>query len=221
MKRECTAPACSRETSAWGRYCNTHKSRARRHGHPLQQAVTKGELRPYLTAVDAVVDRNTDSPLWELAGQRWDALVRHCQATVAAYWAGKPMRRWDRLAAEEIVKLAEHVDAQVVLRMVCAVYLLQERDPRRFRSDDAFRHQLVRRCRGLTDVNAGTWFDNATGRVKRAYRDLAPKAALAMGGMLAEVLGPVGTKIAQLDRDRANREWQQRKALGVALRGLR
>jgi hypothetical protein len=133
----------------------------------------------------------------------------------------KAMQQSRRQAAQEIVNLADHVPGTEILRTVCAIYLLQVRWPQRFQSDEAFLHQLVRRCRGLTEANAGTWYDGATGKVKRAYRDLPPKTVLVMGRLIAEVLGVVGIKVAQLDRQNAAVERQANEDLSHALGTLK
>ena len=59
--------------------------------------------------------------------------------------------------------------------------MLEQEEPRRFRSDDGFRFQLARRVRALTDVNQGTWYDHWAQRVKRVYRDTAPKTTACIG----------------------------------------
>jgi hypothetical protein len=41
------------------------------------------------------------------------------------------------------------------------------KDPRRFRSDTAYRFQLVRRTRALADVNAGLRYDHRSNKVRR------------------------------------------------------
>ena len=72
--------------------------------------------------------------------------------------------------------------------MVLAVYVMQELDPRRFRSDPGFRFQLVRRVRALADVNAGQRWDDKAEKVRRVYRELTPRAVATMGQWLAEAL---------------------------------
>lgn len=221
MKRPCIISGCSGTTSAYGRYCPTHKTRLRRHGHPLQQGVTKGDLKPYLAVIDEIMERNRDNPTWDIAAQRWDALVHHCRSIVAAYLNGTPMVKFEVQAAREVIRLYEHVEPLEVIRTVCAVYLMAEHRPRTFLSDQAFIHQLVRRCRGLTEANAGTWYDHASGKVKRVYRDLPPRTVLVLGQMIAEILGPVGLAVARSDRRKRDHECQQKEHLKTALEDLR
>jgi len=49
----CRVQGCQQRTTRWGAYCNTHKSRHRRHGDPNQQTITSADLKPYLKAVKA------------------------------------------------------------------------------------------------------------------------------------------------------------------------
>lgn len=221
MKRPCQISGCSGTTSAYGRYCPTHKTRLRRHGHPLQQGVTKGDLKHYLALVDEVIERNRDNSTWDIASQRWEALVHHCRAIETAYLNGKAMVKFEVQAAREVIRLAEHVEPLEVLRMVCAMYLMAEHRPRTFLCDQAFIHQLVRRCRGLTEVNAGTWYDHASGKAKRVYRDLPPRTVFILGQMIAETLGPVGLTVARSERRKRDQEAQQKEHLKTALEELR
>ena len=48
---QCIAAGCASIAEGYGGYCNAHKTRMRRHGHPCQEGVTKTELKPYLAMV--------------------------------------------------------------------------------------------------------------------------------------------------------------------------
>jgi hypothetical protein len=105
--------------------------------------------------------------------------------------------------------LSQHVEANDVIDVLMAMYLLQDARPKSFKSDVAFVHQIVRRVRGLTEVNAGSWFDHSTGRVKRVYRELSPRTAVEMGALLVQALGAGGLHMVKLehrDRDRKKAE---------------
>jgi hypothetical protein len=117
--------------------------------------------------------------------------------------------------------LADHVEAREVIETALAMYLLESYDPRQFRSDAAFRTQLVRRLRGLTEANAGVWYDRSTGKTKRAYRELPPRSVACMADWLVTAFGVVGIYIARLERMDWVKEAEERKALHTALAGLR
>src|ERR1700722_16548615 len=64
-----------------------------------------------------------------------------------------------------------------------------EMEPRKFRSDDAFPMQLVRRVRRLTDANAAHYLDAIANKSKRVHSDSRRGAAKEFGGCLAGTRG--------------------------------
>lgn len=216
----CRVPGCTAPTARWGSLCSTHKSHQRRHGHPSQKGITKADLAPYLAVIQQRKERNPESPLWTNIEVRWQALVAHCRGVVAAYLNGQPMNRHERQASQEVVKLAEHAEAWRVVETALALFLMHEREPRRFLSDDALRHQLSRRLRGLAEVNAGTWFDHASNRVKRVYRDLPAPTAVLMGAMLAETFGVAGLLLARREDEDAEKRRRANEEMAQAVKDL-
>ncbi|SDH69440.1 hypothetical protein [Roseospirillum parvum] len=216
----CRVPGCTAPVTRWGSLCSTHKSRQRRHGHPQQTGVTKAELVPFVALVRQRKSRNPDSPLWGQIEARWAALVEHCRGVVAQALDGRAMNRHQRQACVEVVRIADHVEPWTVIETALALYMMQEHDHRRFQSDDAFRHQLSRRLRGLTDVNAGSWFDHGSGRVKRVYRDLPATTTLTMAAMLNEAFGLPGLMLARREEEDARKRRDEVHQLGEAVRNL-
>ena len=202
----CRVSGCRRRTSRWGAYCNTHKSRDRRHGDPNQQTITAADLKPYLKAVRARIERNEGRPLWPLLDQRWNALLDHCRGYLAMCERGVPFQKDHRTACYQLTRLAEYGEPRAVVETVLAMYMLLDQDPRRFRSDRSFRFQLVRRVRGLSDVNAGEYYDHHSGKVKRVYRDLAPRAAEQFAKLVIDALGLAGVHLAGLERQQAEQK---------------
>ena len=218
--RYCQSPGCSRPVSGWAHHCNSHKSRTRRHGDPQQEGITKAQLKPYLEAVRRRIAKNADNPAWKTIEGNWLALVEHARAELSSYNEGVGHIRQHRLAYEEIVKLAKDVTPAEVVHTVLALYLMAEQEPRRFRSDEGFRFQLVRRVRALTETNRGTWYDHKVRRVKRVYRDTAPKTTEYLGQCLAEVLGPAGLYIASLEQAGLEAKKQQAEKLWADMEKL-
>jgi hypothetical protein len=130
------------------------------------------------------------------------------------------MARHERIAAHELQKLTGAVAPREIIETTLALFVMQDLEPRRFRSDKAFRTQLVRRVRGLTDLNAGTWYDHQTGKTKRAYKELNPRAAAVMAQWLANAFGGVGLHLATLEQTEADKKQQEQRALHAALSGL-
>ena len=218
MTRECRAPGCANPAaSRFSLYCQAHKVRLRRHGAVDQKGVTEASLASYRRLVQARVKKNPASPLWDQLTARWGTVVEHAQGIQAAHERGQTGYVFERKAAQEVLKLAGDVEVSVILETALAMYLLEADQPRRFRSDAAFRAQLVRRVRGLTDMNVGSFWDNEAGKVKRVYKDLAPRAVVVMAQWLAEAFGPAGAHLAKMEeRDRQKQQDEQqelRKAL--------
>jgi hypothetical protein len=130
------------------------------------------------------------------------------------------MPRHERVAAQELQKLADAVAPKEVVETVLAFFVMQEVQPRRFRSDRAFRTQMVRRVRGLTDLNAGSWFDHQTGKTKRAYKELSPRAAAVMAQWLANAFGGAGLHLARLEQIEVDKKQEEQKALHDSLSQL-
>jgi len=208
---------CASASSRYSIYCNTHKARLRRHGAIDQQAITKADLNPYLGLVQARIDKNKDNPLWSQLAARLSTLADHAKGLFAYRGA---MPRHERIAAQELLKLTNSVPHQEIIMVTLALFMMLELEPRRFRSDRAFRTQLIRRVRGLTDLNAGSWFDYETGKTKRAYRELSPRAAAVMGQWLAAAFGGAGLHLAKLEQIEADRKQQEQRALHASLSQL-
>src|SRR5262249_6860510 len=116
----CRIPRCSGPTSRWGTLCYSHRSRQRRHGHPLQRAVTKTELGHYVEFVRKRKARNPDSPFWATVEGRWAGLVEHARGVTGDFYRGRAMVRHEVQACDAIVKVAENVEAPVVVKTALA-----------------------------------------------------------------------------------------------------
>jgi hypothetical protein len=177
-------------------------------------------LAPYLKMVKARIGRNAENLAWVTLDERWRALVDHAHGILARYASGKAGVRFERIAAQEVVKLAKEVEARAVVEVTAAMVVMQEFEPRAFRSDAAFWLQLTRRVRSLTDVHFGESWDNKRQRVRRHYRELSPKAAVIMGRWLAETLGVGGQHIARVELAEREKKAREQGDLHEALRKL-
>ncbi|MBO1908462.1 hypothetical protein J4G37_26680 [Microvirga sp. 3-52] len=218
MTRLCrVSGCCASASSRYSIYCTTHKARLRRHGAVDQQGITKGDLKPYLRLVQARVEKNQESPLWPQLEARLAALADHARSLLAYRGA---MSRHERIAAKEVVKLSDAVAPWEIVQTTLALVIMQELQPRRFKTDRAFRTQLVRRVRGLTDLNAGSWFDHQTGKTKRAYKELTPRAAAVIAQWLADAFGGAGLHLAKLEQTEADKKQQEQQAIHASLSQL-
>jgi hypothetical protein len=197
--RTCRAPGCSETPTRYGAFCTTHKAVTRRHGHPLQEGVTKAHLEPYVKLVEARIAKNAANSVWSQLDERWQALTGAVAPILSAYHNGRPGLRQEVLAAHEIKKLGDTVEPRRVIVTALAMYLMLDQEPRRFRSDAAFSTQLIRRIRGLSDINVGEWHDSKTNKTRRVYRELPPRVVQVLVGWVVPVLGGVGMKLAALE----------------------
>jgi hypothetical protein len=219
--RQCVAPGCGQPCSGYSRYCDRHKANLRRHGAIDQRGVTKADLAPYADMIRRRILANPESPAWDRMEARWAALVRHCRDAIASYEGGFATAAPKLRAAEEIVRLDGLVPARDLVVTAAAMVVMDRLDPHRFRGDRAFRTQLVRRVRGLTEVNATTYRDGTTGKGRRTYSELAPRSAEVMGAWLLETLGVLGVHIARLEQEAAEAKSRQDQELYDALVALK
>jgi len=198
----CKAPGCGEKAaSRYGVYCHSHRSRRRRHGAINQEAITKADLSIYRHLVRERIEKNRDKELWDRLKLMWGAVITDAQATLEQSRKGQAMPSFKRTTALELVKLSNAVKPEEVIETVLAMYILHDQEPRKIKSDRALLTQMVRRVRGLTPLNAGSWIDGSTGKRKVAYRELSPRTVECMGKKLAAVFGPAGVTLARLERE--------------------
>jgi hypothetical protein len=218
MERHCKADGCKSPVGTrYGRYCTVHKAQLRRHGAAGQKAITKADLKPYIGAVRARIEKNKGKALWSHLEGRWEALGRQAGEILEEAGNGVAQVRARLLAAAEIVKLSGAVEAQEVIETVLAMYLMQDQEPHRFKGDTAFRVQLVRRVRGLTSLNAKVWQQKGAGRAKKAYSEVPPRVSAFIGEWLSESFGAAGIHLAKLERDEREAQRKEQQAYFEAL----
>ncbi len=222
MPRICRAPGCTAVASSrYSPYCNIHRGRLRRQGAVDQRAVTKTELASYQRLVQARIAKNPESPAWGRLDDAWAQLGDHAKGILAAERRGQAGHRPARIAAREVVTLGDAVPARDVVVCILEMFVMWEMDQRKFRTDDAFRTQLARRVRRLTEANAAFYFDPVADKGKRVYRDLPPRADKVFASWVAEVFGGAGIQLGRLELADIERGKQDRQELRAALADLK
>jgi len=221
MTTPCCAPGCGAQTTRYGNLCNAHKSRLRRHGHAAQEAITERILRPYKVAFRARRERNRENLTWENLDKRWLAIVDLANDTIARFKSGRPGRLFEYAAANEVVRMAQNAAPADISETAVAMFMLLEAEPYRFRSDRAFKVQLVRRTRFLADLDATRTIHPATGGTKRVYRQLAPRAVQVIAEWLTQMFGGPGLYLARLEQCEIAQREQERHTLQQALTELK
>lgn len=216
-------PGCNRGPGG-GRYaasfrtlCSAHGERDRRHGDPLQEAIRATELTPYIRTLRRRQKLRPDALAWAALETRWGRLAQACRDTGTLYGTGEPMNKWEVEAAGEIVKVADQATAEAAWHVAVAMVMLREAEPRRFRSERAFRVQLGRRIRQLALSNRGSFWHPGEGRFKLTYRDPSPRAAALVGEMLAEVFGVAGIYLSRQEQVEVDAAAAERAAFYRAL----
>lgn len=221
MSKPCSVPLCSTPAAGFGNLCDRHKAIRRRHGHPEQSGITVQELAPYRKRVKQRMDKNKGNPAWGILGQRWEMIVNAAKANESEILNGRPFVIYQRDAQHELVKLANEVPIDSLIETALAMFLMQEEQPRRFKSDAAFDAQLARRARGLAETNAGTYWDDKTKKAKRVYRDVSPRTLAVMAEHLKTAFGVAGLYVARLEQQEQKQADSERAALTNALENLK
>lgn len=201
-QRPCEVAGCTamRGPRTYSPYCQSHRLAQTRHGHPQQTAITFHELAPFQATVRATMKRNPTSEVWSILRQRWARLVELAATELQARARGETFHKATVQAAETVTHVAQHADETKVLEVMLAVFVLDDANPRRFRSDEALRFALVRRLRHLAPMARGTYWNHRLQRVGSVYRDMPPRAARITGEWLVEVFGLAGKMVAEAER---------------------
>lgn len=203
-QRPCVVAGCAamRGPRTYSPYCQAHRLTQTRHGHPLQTSVTFYELAPFQATIRAAIKRNPSSEVWPILRARWGRLVDHAAAQVAERDNGRSFHRPTLQAAEMLLQVARHADETKVVEVMLALYLMEDSNPRRFKSDEALRFALARRLRHLAPMARGSYWNHKLQWTSSVYRDAPPKAVAILGAWLVEVFGLAGRMVAETERKR-------------------
>lgn len=211
---------CASRVTGFSAYCGSHRRRNRRHGHPDQRGITVQQLESFKKRVKARIETNKSNPAWQLLQDRWRAVAEIAKVNLTRYQNGAPHNRYEREAWTNIAKLAASAEPLSIIEIVLAMYLMQEEYPHRFRSDQAFGGQLVRRVRSLAPISMASYYDHKSGKPKRVYRDLTPRTMAILAKLLQETFGVAGLTVARLEREEMEKLCAERQALHNALESL-
>ncbi|MDV2968851.1 hypothetical protein RZ532_22985 [Nitratireductor aquimarinus] len=179
--------------------------------------MTLTELKPFLARVRARIAKNDDSPLWPHLENLWRDIVSDARQEVT-----RPVgNRYQRSAANELLNVDADSSPMEIIVTTLAMHVFWHDRPSRFRSDSAFWLQLARRVRALTSRHCGLRYDHETGRDKRIYREMTPKAGAIIGQKLSSTFGAVGFQFAALDNREKEEADKAKDAITNAIRELR
>lgn len=221
MTHICIVPRCGHPSSGRSNKCNAHRLTLRRHGHPGQVGIKVTEYAPYRAAIRKLWDTNEGNPFWNVMEARWQGSRAIAEATLARATTGAAYNRHEQRAAEELLKLARNVPFQVIACTAMAIYVFQADRPHRFRDDQAFAFQLVRKVRALDDLAVYCVWNHKRKRMHRAYRDLPPGAVRILAGYLSASFGEAGLLLRDHEKSRPRLQATESKLMADALRSLR
>ena len=173
--RPCRISSCEGISRSYSPYCPRHRKRKARHGHPLQEAVTATELKPYRRAVRQWLQRRASLSATELLERLWGGLLQDAKVYIETAEAGHPYIRHYLEAYQVILKVADDNPAKDIIEVLLAMGYYYNLHPKRFHSDEAFGFQVARRFRALTEAHVGITWDIANHRTKKVYKDVSPR----------------------------------------------
>jgi hypothetical protein len=153
--------------------------------------------------------------LQSILENRWRDVVGYCTNYVAEWQRGNASIRHWREASQEIITLSREAEPREVVEVAVAMYVLAYDQPRLFRSDRAFRFELVRQVRRLGGMNAGIRWG------KRVYRELSPRTIEVLAKLLIGAFGTAGVHLGELHQREAEKKRQEMNELHAALARLR
>ena len=218
MNGSCRVHHCGEPTSSrFSPYCRRHKSTRRRQGDPTQTAIGITELKPFRDRVKARIEKNRDNPLWDHLDALWGTLAEQA-SNDAERQVGN---RYQRSAAHELLNIDADSSPREIVVTALAMFVLWHDMPWRFRSDAAFRLQLARRVRALTRRHTGLVYDHATGKQRRIYREMTPRAGNIIGQKLSSAFGAAGFQLALLDERDREEARKAKDAINNAIKELK
>jgi hypothetical protein len=210
---------CTVRHNSWGRLCDRHRANDIRYGHPQQRPLRSAELASYLRSIARVRARNKGTN-WDAVEARWGVVVDVARRIEDEARAGGGVYiRPRRQAANIILGIAENVAVSRIVDIICACYLIEELDNRRFASDRGFRSTMLHMLR--RESKSGRVFHAKDGgRLHASYRVLSKRVRDTAVDWIVEALGVVGVHIAQQERNRMDANRVSESQFKVALASI-
>ena len=144
MRRPCQALGCTAmAASGFSHYCRNHRARLRRHGAVDQTGITATDPRPYVERVRQRIRRTQRAPCGDsLTPDGWPLLTTRV-ASSGKPPGDEPDPSTNGRRAREVLKLIAETEPRSVVEVALAMFLIWDQEPRRFRTDEGFRFQLV------------------------------------------------------------------------------
>lgn len=210
--KNCKAAGCQRGASGYGHYCNSHRSRLKRHGDVRQRTISMGYIRPHIKELDVWLRGQVGAEkAWAIIEDHFAAMVANAETAIRCAATG-PSRRPTIEACRDVVAVNKAADRRAAILLILAMIVHWQREGSGvFASHQGFLTQLSRRWRGLSSAHVVTYHGHARGRTKRVHRDANRQGAKALGEMLCEGMGRCAFSILEAQRRETEKHDQLRR----------
>lgn len=204
----CSHPGCTalRVAGSAARYCSRHRNNHRKNGDPGQEAISIAQVRKWERDVRWVYRRLPKTNREKLS-QYAEIGARGLRELLQAIVKGQEpsqASRHHKDAAAKLLRVLDQVSALDVFTRASAVFLMRQEQPYLFRSDAAFRAQLVRAVRKLASIADGQQWDAKNQRVRHVTRRVPIKVRQIMETWLVELTVPWAANVVACRKQVAN-----------------
>ena len=198
MTHLCAAPGCTADHARDSRYCDAHRTRLRRYGHPLQRAVHPRNLEPFACRIASRLP--DDGEVRRLLEVRWSSLLEAVKVTATTGLlrvpfgspsSDRPATARQREAARRFLTTAASTTAREVGDIVIGLTILRAVHPETFVDETTFHFIVARRFLGLSRHNATSARTGST-----TYRSYPAPVVLPIAEWLLLVFGEVADRMA-------------------------
>ncbi|MGO9017321.1 MAG: hypothetical protein ACLQVJ_03125 [Syntrophobacteraceae bacterium] len=170
--------------------------------------------------MEKIVERDKSGKI--LAGlEKVVGIMRdYAEGITSDYEHGRAMNKHKVQAAQAVLTVFRDFSAVQCGSVVAGMYLHMDDNPHRFRSDEGFAFELVRRFRSISDANIGLYENSYSGRVRRAYKEIPPRTIGQLGTMLIEGFKTFVAFVRIHERKQAERQQEARTLLQEGFAGI-
>jgi len=170
----------------------------------LQPAIQTKTLRPIIDEIKRLVARDTTGKIEAVATQLHHNLQEYIEQVLSDVERGRLVARWTARGAGELLRSLTETKPLDAACAACALFLLRDRDPRRFVSETGWLHEFCRawrKCCGK--IALGSYWDHRCSRVRPVYKELPLRVAHEIGLLLVTTYAPFASRLIALEHKRA------------------
>jgi hypothetical protein len=202
-------------------YCEKCRTRRRRQGDVLQKPILKRHLKPYIREVEQALKKGNLSKIETALTEIHALLLDHMNTILSTESKTGWINVYEMRAAEELARVFTDVSPWECGVVMAAMFVLREREPRRFVSDNGFIWQCVRAFRSRASLAYGSYWSEKRNKAVKAYRDLPSRVVAQCGSFLIEGYSNFGAYTVRAVRRQFVRPQQVRAALAEGFAELK